>query len=530
MRPDAAGAPPLAQGAGLASGASLTRRASLNGIAALLDYGARIGVGLVVTPVLVGGLGRSLYGAWEMLTRLTGYVTALDGRSTHALRAVVSWHQASGDEALQRRYVGAALVVWLLFLPAVLGAGALLAWLAPAATAAAPAERGDVRGAAAWLVVGFALLGLATIPEAVLRGMNLGYRRMGVQASIVVAGGGLMVAAVHAGLGLAGIAAAQAVVALLTGACFLVVVKRNVPWFGLARPTRAEVRPLLAMSAWHGLGDVVAKLLLASDVIILGLFTSTETVAVYVLTGYAARVVIGVHEMVVTSAMPGLGGLIGGGELARAAAARAELLAFTYVFAVAAAGTITLWNRAFLDLWVGPGHYAGGWANVLIALMAVQTALIRADAYLLDAMLEPRRRVQVALGAAATSLSLAALLTPALGVPGLCLGMLTGRMVQSVGYPRAVGARLMHAAAQHGRRAAHALGRPALTAACVLGGCACLGAAMPAPGWAAWAAATAATFPLLAAAAAFGGLPADARVRLAHRLRLLPQLVARRVA
>jgi len=530
VRPDAVEAPPLAQRASAHGGASLTRRASLNGIAALLDYGARIGVGLVVTPVLVGGLGRSLYGAWEMLARLTGYVTAVDGRSTHALRAVVAWHRAGGDEAAQRRYVGAALVVWMLFLPAVLGLGALLAWLAPAATDAGPAERGAVRAAAVWLVAGFALLGLATIPEAVLRGMNLGYRRMGVQAGIVVAGGALMVAAVHGGLGLAGIAAAQAAVAVLTGACFLIVVKRNVPWFGAARPSRAEIRPLLAMSAWHGLGDVVAKLLLASDVIILGLFTSTETVAVYVLTAYAARVAVGLHEMVVTSAMPGLGGLIGGGERARAAAARAELLAFTFVFALAAAGTIALWNRAFLGLWVGPGHYAGGWANALIALIAVQTTLIRADAYLLDAMLEPRRRVQVALGAAVTSLSLAALLTPALGVPGLCLGMLAGRLVQSIGYPRAVGARLAPAAPRHGRHTARALVRPTLAAAGVFGGCAWLGERLPAPGWVAWAAGAAGTFPLLAAAAALAGLPVDARARLARRLRLLPQVLARRVA
>lgn len=530
MRPDAVEASPEARRREVRAAASLTRRASLNGIAALLDYGARIGVGLVVTPVLVGGLGRSLFGAWEMLSRLTGYVTAVDGRSPQALRAVVAWRQAQGDEATQRRYVGAALVVWLLFLPAVLGAGAVLAWLAPAATDAAPAERGAVRATAAWLVAGFALLGLATIPEAVLRGMNLGYRRMGVQAGIVVAGGALTIAAVHGGLGLPGVAAAQAAVALLTGACFLVVVKRNVPWFGVARPTRAEVRPLLALSAWHGLGDVVAKLLLASDVIILGLFTSTETVAVYVLTAYAARVAVGIHEMAVTSAMPGLGGLVGAGESARAAAARAELLAFTFVFALTAAGAIALWNRAFLALWIGPGHYAGGWANLLIALLAVQTALIRADAYLLDAMLEPRRRVQVALGAAVTSLSLAALLTPAFGVPGLCLGMLAGRLVQSIGYPRAVGARLAPAAPGRVRGVARALERPALASAAVLGACAWLGERLPAAGWAAWAAGTAASVPVLAAAAAFAGLPGHARARLARRLRLLPQVLARRAA
>ena len=53
MRTDAPGiaAPPAAAG-------SLTRRASLTALAALLDYAAKLGMGLIVTPVLVHGLGR----------------------------------------------------------------------------------------------------------------------------------------------------------------------------------------------------------------------------------------------------------------------------------------------------------------------------------------------------------------------------------------------------------------------------------------------------------------------------------------
>src|SRR2546422_11503673 len=65
--------------------ATLTQRASLNVIASILDYGAKVAVGLVVVPILVGGLGRSLYGVWEMLGRLVGYMTAGDGRPTQAL-------------------------------------------------------------------------------------------------------------------------------------------------------------------------------------------------------------------------------------------------------------------------------------------------------------------------------------------------------------------------------------------------------------------------------------------------------------
>src|SRR6266571_2155284 len=56
--------------------ANLTQRASLNVAASLLDYGAKIAVNFVVIPILVTGLGRSLYGTWEMLGRLVGYLTA----------------------------------------------------------------------------------------------------------------------------------------------------------------------------------------------------------------------------------------------------------------------------------------------------------------------------------------------------------------------------------------------------------------------------------------------------------------------
>ena len=119
--------------------ASLTQRASLNVAASLLDYAAKIAVNFIVIPILVAGLGRSLYGVWEMLGRLVGYLTAGDGRPTQALRLVVATLQTSDDDVAKRRYVGAAFVVWMLFLPLTLAAGTLLVWLVPRITQSPPA-------------------------------------------------------------------------------------------------------------------------------------------------------------------------------------------------------------------------------------------------------------------------------------------------------------------------------------------------------------------------------------------------------
>src|SRR2546425_3080061 len=157
--------------------ANLTQRASLNVVASLLDYGAKIAVNFLVIPILVTGLGQSLYGVWEMLGRLVGYLTAGDGRPTQALRLVVASMQASDDAAAKRRYVGAAFVVWMLFLPVILAAGAVLVWVAPAITKAPLELRAAVRLGGAPLVGGRLFAHLAPPPQSLLRGMNLRHKR-----------------------------------------------------------------------------------------------------------------------------------------------------------------------------------------------------------------------------------------------------------------------------------------------------------------------------------------------------------------
>src|SRR5205823_13078058 len=230
---------------------SLTRRASLNVAASLLDYAAKVAVGFVVVPVLVSGLGRSLYGVWEMLGRLVGYMSAGDGRPTQAPRLVVANLRASPEDRAKRRYVGASLVVWLLFLPLTALLGGALIWFAPAITKVAPTLHPAVRATCALLVIALLFANLASLPESVLRGMNLGYKRMGLQAFLEVLGGALTAGAVYVGLGLAGAAGSQIVFYGLLGLCFWFVSKKYVRWFGVERPTRAEVRELLGLSLWY---------------------------------------------------------------------------------------------------------------------------------------------------------------------------------------------------------------------------------------------------------------------------------------
>ncbi len=492
---------------------SLTRSAALTAIASLLDYAAQLVAMLVVTPILVTALGRSLYGVWEMLRQSVTYMTATDGRPTDALRLMIANQQANEDVAAKRRYVGAALVVWVLFLPLMLVGGGILVWVTPRITKLAPAFHGSVRVTCALLVLSFLVATLGSVPEAVLRGMNLGYKRMGLQASLSLVGGLLFAGAVTAGFGLQGLGAAQLLVAVLTGVCFWVLVKQYVPAYGVARPARPEVKSLLNMSAWLTGGTIISHLLASSDVIILGVVLSPAVVATYVLTCAAARTVLGIFDFAVGAAIPGVAGVIGAGQYERAGRLRTELILLTWLFVTGAGATILVWNRSFLDLWVGPQHYAGTWANLLIMCIAGEVAFVRSYQHIIDASLRPRPRVVVTAVSAVVMVVTSLLLTRHLGIVGLCLGIVAGRTTQFLAYPLLVAAVLHEPRTVPLRR----ILRPLVTTLALFALATALGERLVVHHWIEWVGVVAVSGGVFVAVALVAGLAAPARRTVVRR-------------
>ena len=58
--------------------------------------------------------------------------------------------------------------------------------------------------------------------------------------------------------------------------------------------------------------------MISSDVVVLGLFTTVETVTTYTLTKYAPEMLISLITFIVMGITPGLGGVFGSGDVKRA--------------------------------------------------------------------------------------------------------------------------------------------------------------------------------------------------------------------
>ncbi len=501
---------------------TLTRRASLNAVAALIDYGAQIVVSLIVTPLLVRGLGAFTYGVWQVLQRLLGHAAVATGRPGEALKWVIAHEQTSDDYEEKRRQVGSAIVVWFLFLPLLLLLGGLFSWFTPLWLHVPDGSVGSVR-LASWLVVlTFIAISLAYLPQSVLHGENLAYKRIGLSTAVAVLGGGLTVAALAAHTGIVGVAAAALVTTLLTGAVNLYIVRAQVGWFGVARPKRSAVRRFLGLSSWFMLWNLVMQLMLGADVVVLGIAGSATLAASYTLTRYVPDAVTNVAATLLFAVMPGLGGLIGAGERDRAADVRNEMMAFSWLLTAATGATILVWERSFLGLWVGPQYYPDTATMLLIVIMVLQFAVIRTDSNIIDLTLVLRDKVLLGLLSACTSvgLAVAAFLWLDAGLAGVVGGFIAGRMILTVAYPLLIG-RLLGIAP---RRQALSAVRPAAATVLLLAPAAYISRVVDVSSWLSFLAGAGVTGVLCLGGAYLAGLPQAQRRRLRVRVRRVLRL------
>jgi len=426
---------------GLLSDKTLTKKASLTAVASILDYGARWLVTFIINPLLVTGLGDFGYGAWLVLTRTITYMSPAGGRPTQALKWTIANQQASTDYDEKRLQVGSAVTVWFIFLPVLSLLGAVVTWYIPIWLDAPLEYISSVRWAAALLVADLISTNLAEIPQSVLRGENLGYKRMGLTTIFVLLGGGLMVLALLLKKGLIGIAIAELTTTVITGFLFFKLARSYVHWFGIAKPMMGAVRKFLGLSWWYLAWNLVLQLLKAGDVIILGIFGSVELVTRYSLTRYIPETVIGLIAIVVFGITPGLGGIIGKGDFEKANRVRNEIMIITWFIVTVFGSTMLLWNQSFVNLWVGEEYYAGKYANLLMTLMISQFVFIRNDANIIDLTLDLRQKVLKGLVSAGLSAGLSVILIGPLkmGIIGLTIGFIFGQSILSIGYPLLVG-------------------------------------------------------------------------------------------
>jgi len=420
----------------------LTQRTFINAASSILQNVVVMVVGLIVTPILVSTLGAGRFGAWKICQRYFTITSAVDGRATQALKWTLANKQSSNDEVAKRRDVGCAITIWSCFLPILLAIGGTIAWFSPNLIHDLGVELSQlVRATCGILLLRQLFIPLGGIPEACLIGSNQPYWCSWMIAVSTLLESILLVGAAWIGWGLEGLATATLFGGLFYAILIFRVARRRLPWLGVARPDRAALKTFFSFSFWVFLWTFINKSILLSDILILGLVSSTSRVSQYFLTYFVMSMAIEIAAVLVSAGIPGLGGIVGSGDLNRAAGVRSEMMMVTWLVGTIVGSMILLWNHSFVELWAGPNIFLGATENLLLVLAMVQLIFIRTDAFIIDVTLKIRNKVLIGAGSGITAIGLGYCFARfwRQDVVGLIIGLVAGRAILSIIYPRLVG-------------------------------------------------------------------------------------------
>ena len=415
----------------------LTKLAAFNAGAIFLDQLALIAVAFFLTPEIISVLGMAAFGVWQIVLRWTSYISLMDGRSHELLKWKISSDGASNDGTL-RKDVGASLIVWLSYLPVMIVAGFLfLLWV----------DRQDYNFGSsqntilivALLMLGNAILaGIRTFPESILRGCNKGYKQVGVRTLILLVVGLLSMFAVKAGYGLIGLAITQLLGTVVLFISFLYVARKNVDWFGFARPDKPRVKYFYRAGFWYLAWSLVNFGFSFLDIIVLGFFVPPEHVSIFVVSCFAVHTITLAISTALSAVLPGMGALLKSGDSRRLLEVRREGIIYCWWLAISISVTIILVNRAFVGLWVSDETYAGSIENIFIVLMALQMVFVRNDGLIINILLDQKDKVKITLISLLLVLGLSVILVPRFDILGLCISFILGRFTVLYFYPRII--------------------------------------------------------------------------------------------
>ena len=414
-----------------------THRSFLSGIASTGFFGTQALVRFLVAPFIVSSIGMTHYGIWEVCRQLLVQMEAVEGRSMQALKWTLANKQGSTDVSAKRRDVGSAIQVWACFVPLILLVGILLIWKGPYFLGeTSPETFPIVRLTIALLVLNFALSAFMKLPQAILIGENLEYKAIHVEILTMILGnGGFIVLAIFLGFGIIGLAAATMLTTLLTGLLLFWISRQNVSWFGLEWPPFEHLRSFFKFSAWVLSWTFVNKLIMSTDLIILGYISSPEIVSGYVLTLFLISPGVQIAARLTQAAIPGLGGVVGEKNFNLARRVRAEIMVVSWILVTVLGCLVIAWNRSFVFNWMGPSVYVGDVVNLLMVLMIAQQIIYRNDAFIIDTTLSLQKKVAFGIGAALATNGLGLILGLQYGMVGLLIGLIGGRAILSIAFP-----------------------------------------------------------------------------------------------
>jgi O-antigen/teichoic acid export membrane protein len=415
----------------------LLRNSRLNAVSSYAYFIIGAVVTFFISPYLVMFLGASAFGILKSVQKWLDFATVADGRPSQALKWVIANKQSTASDSEKRQYVGCSIKVSAFFLPILICIVALLVYLLPELINGLAVEQHRLVSIMGIILGANIILGpLLAIPDSVLAGVNQAYRATVIRIFWLVLSNVFMFYFAYLGYSLIIIALTIVVSAILNAACVYIITNKYVSWMGVEKSTKKQFNDFLGFSGWVLSWTFVSKILLSSELLLLGYLISAEQVSNYVFSTYITQLGLALALMTGSAFMPIMGRLIGANDIERLTPLIDGFREILLLIVVVIGGGVLALNASFVNLWVGNEYFLGSTVNGLVVLAFVQLVLLRGEAQIQDLSLNIKNKVLIGLLSSVLSVVLAVVFYKIFNdVIYLFVGIITGRLLMTFVFP-----------------------------------------------------------------------------------------------
>jgi O-antigen/teichoic acid export membrane protein len=413
---------------------SLPRRFRRNVISNYANTGTKAVLALVMTPVLVNGLGTEAFGVWTLVGSFTFYLKLLDFGFGHTALKAVAEYEARGDRSGMREAI--STMFWILVLPG------LVALLLGAAIAVLFPELFGVTGELSTesqiliLIVTFELA--ISIPSDTFGGALLGLERFDlVNLTVIVVAIAQAVAwaiVLVAGGGLVELGIVTFTISTIGPLSRYLLLRRLIPGtnISLERFDRGLVKPFAAQSLWFSVTYVGEIVRTRVDVLVVGLVVSVSGAGIYGVAQKLTTAVIELIEPVTRVFFPHLASLAVGEQ--RRLLQDSLLTGTRITLGIAAPVCLTLAVLApqTLDAWVGEGFDQAALVIVYLCSAIAMSTVFRTGLWMVQGAGHVAWPAILIIAEALLNLGLSIWLGAQLGLDGVALGTLIATAVATI--------------------------------------------------------------------------------------------------
>lgn len=390
-------------------------------------------IGLIVTPIVLTYLDKSEYGFWVIIGSFLGYMGLMDFGVTGATATIAAKSNTKEDEHRINIVINNAFVLQSIIGGVIIIVGFIISFYLPDLF-----KIGDYSKEDAWLVLVMAIIGYGiSFPPKSLKGLIRARQMIALSVwlefILFILTTSLNLYLLHSGFGLLALPIGTIAVRLLSYPLFIVMAKKAYPQLRFDRSviTYDHMKEIFGVSSLWFVSMIAAIIIYSTDAILIGIFLSTAMVTLYALTFRLSEVIREWIYSINFTLMPGIGQIMGNGDLAKARDIYLRSQPVILSLAVIGAVFIYLFNGYFVQFWVGNEYYAGDTLSLIFAAIIFISVVFHSSSLVISADLKLKGVTTARIIEASTNIILSVWLVKTYGLIGVAFATLVSGLLTS---------------------------------------------------------------------------------------------------